>query len=58
MRAVFVRGHSWKQGSEKSFHQLQNIVPLYKGHLQVKLRELRLAVAARVFITEAACDWK
>ncbi len=40
----------------KLFHQRQHIIALDEGHFQVELGELRLTVAAQVFITEAARD--
>src|SRR5690242_12313716 len=43
---------------QKAFHHLEYAVCLRKGHLQIDLGELRLAISAKIFIAEAAHDLK
>ncbi len=38
------------------FDEPKDVFPLDEAHLQVELRELGLAIASEVFVTEAACD--
>jgi len=45
-----------EHGGEQFFDHCQHIIAVNKGHFQVKLGELRLAVAAQILVAEAARD--
>src|SRR5262249_32142211 len=45
-----------ERGFEKAFHDFKYAIGLGKGHLQIDLRELRLAVGTEIFVAEAAHD--
>ena len=48
--------HILEDITEKVLHQSQNIVSLYKAHLNVQLSELQLSVSSWVLVTVASCN--
>ncbi len=53
---ALVRSHFGDHGCVEAFDHLQHVVAMDKRHFQIELRKLRLAVAALIFVTEAAGD--
>src|SRR5512136_2239972 len=53
---MLIRRHGRDHRRVEAFHHCQYVVALYKRHLKVELRKFGLAIAAQVFIAEAAGD--
>ena len=53
---MHVRSDNFERANHHAFDHLENILLARERHLQIQLREFRLAVGAQVFVTEAAHD--